>query len=144
LKVGQTVKAQVIALDAEKRTIRLSMKQLVPTGLDEYLAEHKEGDIVTGRLTEVSAGSARVELGEGVIAACRIAKPAKQDKTAGKESVPASKVDLSSLGSMLQAKWKSGPSDDEVKADTLGTGQVRKFRIVRLDLESKKIELEVA
>jgi small subunit ribosomal protein S1 len=144
LKVGQIVKAQVIALDPEKRTIRLSMKQLVPTGLDEYLAEHKEGDIVTGRLTEVSAGSARVELGEGVVATCRIAKPSKQDKAAEKESAPASKVDLSSLGSMLQAKWKSGSSGEDVKSEILGTGQVRKFRIVRLDLESKKIELELA
>jgi small subunit ribosomal protein S1 len=144
LKVGQVVKAQVIALDSEKRTIRLSMKQLVPTGLDEYLAEHKEGDVVTGRLTEVSAGSARVELGEGVMAECRIAKPAKQDKAAGNESATTSKVDLSSLGSMLQAKWKSGPSGDDVKSETLGTGQVRKFRIVKLDLESKKVELELA
>jgi Ribosomal protein S1 len=144
LKVGQIVKAQVIALDAEKRTIRLSMKQLVPTGLDEYLAEHKEGDVVTGRLTEVSADSARVELGEGVVAECRIAKPSKQDKAAGKESAPASKVDLSSLGSMLQAKWKSGSSGDDVKSETLGTGQVRKFRIVKLDLENKKMELEQA
>ena len=29
------------------------MKQLVPTSLDEYIAEHKEGDVVTGRMTEV-------------------------------------------------------------------------------------------
>ena len=73
LRVGQIVKAQVLALDTEKRNIRLSMKQLVPTGLDEYLAEHKEGDVVTGRITEVSGASARVELGEGVVATCRIA-----------------------------------------------------------------------
>ena len=59
------VKAQILAFDPEKRLIRLSMKQLVPTGLDEYLAEHKEGDIVTGRMIEVSEASARVELGEG-------------------------------------------------------------------------------
>jgi small subunit ribosomal protein S1 len=56
LKAGQVVKAQVLALDPEKRLIRLSMKQLVPTGLDEYLAEHKEGDIVTGRMVDVSEG----------------------------------------------------------------------------------------
>jgi small subunit ribosomal protein S1 len=158
LKVGQIVKAQVIALDTEKHTIRLSMKQLVPTGLDEYLADHKEGDVVTGRLTEVSGGSARVELGEGVIAACRLVKPSKQDsskqdsskqdsskqdKGTGKESVLASKPDLSSLGSMLQAKWKSGSSNDDVKSEALSAGQVRKFRITKLDLENKKIELEL-
>ena len=74
LKVGQVVKAQVLALDTEKRNIRLSMKQLVPSGLDEFLAEHKEGEVVTGRMVEVSEGSASVELGEGVVATCRLSR----------------------------------------------------------------------
>src|SRR6266404_2008065 len=72
LKVGQLVKAQVLAVDTEKRQVRLSMKQLVPSGLDEYIAEHKEGDVVTGRMVEVSEGHARVELGEGVLGNCRM------------------------------------------------------------------------
>ena len=38
--------------------MRLSMKQLVPTSLDEYIAEHKVGDVVTGRVIEVPARSA--------------------------------------------------------------------------------------
>src|SRR5450755_4681400 len=143
LKAGQVVKAQVLALDVEKRLIRLSMKQLVPTGLDEYLAEHKEGDIVTGRVTEVSGASARVELGEGVMATCRIPKeaPAKTEKSA--EPAPPSKPDLSSLGTMLQARWKSGAPADEVKPDSMRAGQIRKFRIAKLDPATKKIELEL-
>ena len=143
LKTGQLVKAQVIALDAEKRLIRLSMKQLVPTGLDEYLAEHKEGDIVTGRMTEVSGGNARVELGEGVLATCRIAKerPAKEDKSP--EPSASSKVDMSSLGSMLQARWKSGAPASESKPEALRTGQIHKFKIAKLDPATKKIELEL-
>ncbi|HZL67818.1 MAG TPA: 30S ribosomal protein S1, partial [Candidatus Limnocylindrales bacterium] len=48
LKVGQLVKTQVLAIDKERRLLRLGMKQLVPTSLDEYIAEHKEGDVVTG------------------------------------------------------------------------------------------------
>ena len=71
LRVGQVVKAQVLAIDLEKRQMRLSMKQLVPTGIDEYLAEHKEGDVVTGRLMD-DAGT-RAELGEGIHATCRAA-----------------------------------------------------------------------
>ena len=59
LRAGQVVKAQVLAIDTEKRRIRLGMKQLVPTSLDEYIAEHKEGDMVTGRMTEVSRSSPR-------------------------------------------------------------------------------------
>ena len=57
------------------------MKQLVPTGLDEYLAEHKEGDIVTGRMIEVSEGRARVELGEGVLATCRMSESVQRSVT---------------------------------------------------------------
>lgn len=145
LKAGQVVKAQVLALDPDKRLIRLSMKQLVPTGLDEYLAEHKEGDIVTGRMTEISEGRARVELGEGVVAACRIPAEGsrKEDKPAEATPSSLSKPDLSSLGSMLQARWKKGAPAGEAKPESLRAGQLRKFRIASLDLATKRIELEL-
>ena len=148
LRAGQVVKAQVLALDTEKRLIRLSMKQLVPTGLDEYLAEHKEGDIVTGRMTEISEGRARVELGEGVLATCQISEehPGKEEDKRAESSSPSassSKPDLSSLGSMLQARWKSGPPAADVKPESLRAGQIRKFRIAKIDLAAKKIELEL-
>jgi small subunit ribosomal protein S1 len=144
LRVGQVVKAQVLALDAEKRLIRLSMKQLVPTGLDEYLAEHKVGDMVTGRMIEVSGGRARVELGEGVVATCQI--PAEGSTKEGERVKPgplSSKPDLSSLGSMLQARWKTGTPESETKPEALRAGQIRKFRIATLDPTAKKIELEL-
>jgi small subunit ribosomal protein S1 len=44
LKVGQSVKAQVLELDTEKRRLKLGIKQLAPTSIDEYLAEHREGE----------------------------------------------------------------------------------------------------
>jgi len=146
LKVGQVVKAQVLAIDPEKRIIRLSMKQLVPTGLDEYLAEHKEGDVVTGRILDISGGRARVELGEGIQAQCRIpeegANRDKEETRAAPDSVP-TKPDLSSLGSMLQARWKSGAPSYASKPEGLRSGQVRTFRIAKLDATAKKIELEL-
>ena len=148
LKAGQVVKAQIIALDTERRIIRLSMKQLVPTGLDEYLVEHKEGDLVTGRIIEISGRQARVELGEGVQASCRIPEESagKQETSAVNEEAPQSasstgKRDLSSLGSMLQARWKSGAQLVSSKPEGLRTGQVRSFRIAKLDAAAKKIEL---
>ena len=103
LRLGQSVKAQVLALDPGKRQMRLSMKQLVPTGLDEYLAEHKPGDLVTGRMAEISGGEARVELGQGVFATCRLSGSGPADSGGGK-SLPAAKADLSSLSFMLQAR----------------------------------------
>ena len=145
LRIGQIVKAQVIALDREKRNIRLSMKQLVPTGLDEYLAEHKEGDTVTGRLVEMSGGTARVELGEGVTAMCRIRQDRadKESRDTEMATSASAKIDLSSLGSMLQARWKAGPSANEAKPEAMRAGQIRKFKIAKLNVEAKKIELEL-
>ncbi|MGH9644885.1 MAG: 30S ribosomal protein S1 [Terriglobales bacterium] len=145
LKSGQVVQAQVLAIDPEKRIIRLSMKQLVPTGLDEYLEEHKEGDRVTGRILEVSGERARVELGQGIQASCRI----PQEGATKKEEAPVTgsasgKPDLSSLGSMLQARWKSGAPANEAKPEGLRSGQVREFKIAKLDPAAKKIELELA
>jgi len=145
VKLGQVVKAQVLAIDPEKRQLRLSMKQLVPSGLDEYIAERKEGEIVSGRMVEVTDGQARVELGEGVLGICRMDAPqAAADKNAQSETVSSSKADLTSLGSMLQARWKGGTPAGGVKPEPVRTGQVRKFRIVSLDPAAKKIELELA
>ena len=138
LRVGQVVKALVIGVDPEKRQIKLSMKQLVPTGLDEYVAEHKVGDVVTGRLVDESGGQARVELGEGIHATCKIsAAPQAKNQTA-KEA----KADLSSLSSMLQARWKSGSVTP--KTEPARAGQVRSFRITQLDPAAKKIVVEIA
>ena len=144
LRVGQVVQAQVLAVDPEKRQLRLSMKQLVPTGLDEYIAEHKEGDVVTGRLIESKGEQARVELGEGIQATCRMA-PQGPAKPPAEATVPSTaKADLSSLGSMLQARWKSGPPTATAKPEDIRAGQILSFRINKLDRESKKIELELA
>ena len=108
VKVGQSVKAQVLELDIEKRRLKLGIKQLVPTGIDEYLAEHQEKDVVSGRVMEVSGSTAKVELGEGIQAVSRLAaEKQKQEVAAAKQSV-GGKADLASLGSMLQARWKGG------------------------------------
>ena len=148
LKVGQLVKAQVLAIDMAKRQIRLGMKQLVPSGLDEYISEHKEGDVVSGRIVEVSGEHARVELGEGIQSNCRMhAGSASSSKSAQAEpelSARNAKPDLSSLGSMLQARWKGGTPAAGAESDPVRAGQIRKFRITTLDATAKKIELELA
>jgi small subunit ribosomal protein S1 len=144
LRVGQIVKAQLLAIDPQKRQLKLGIKQLVPSGLDEYIAEHKEGDIVTGRMMDASGDEVRVELGEGIQGLCRV-KPGNTPVTReSKKEQPASAADLSSLTSMLQARWKSGPSSESPKLDSPRTGQVRSFRITRLDPAAKKIEVELA
>jgi small subunit ribosomal protein S1 len=141
VKVGQPVKAQVLEVDTEKRRLRLGIKQMAPSSLDEYIAEHKPGDVVTGRMTEINAGYAQVELGEGVFGTCRM----KEEKSAEPAQAPAgaAKADLSSLSSMLQARWKGAASTGSQKRAAASAGQIRSFKISKLDPEHKKIELEL-
>jgi small subunit ribosomal protein S1 len=139
LRVGQIVQALVLGIDRDKRQIKLGMKQLVPTGLDEYLAEHKEGDVVTGRLMDDSGDHARVELGDRIHATCNVGlAPVTSVEASGQPQG----VDLSSLSSMLQKKWKTG-AGGQPKAEPARAGQVRSFRITKLDRAAKRIELEL-
>lgn len=139
-KAGQKVKAQVLEVDPEKRRLKLGIKQMVPTSIDEYVAEHREGDVVSGRVMEVSGSAAQVQLGEGIQASCRISE--SQAPSAGAKPPGTSAVDISSLTSMLQARWKGG-AVAEAKPQSVQAGQIRSFRITRLDRDAKKIEVEL-
>jgi small subunit ribosomal protein S1 len=151
LREGQVVKALVLAIDSEKRQVKLSIKQLIPTSIDEYIAEHKTGDRVSGRVVELTRSGAIVELGEGIRGTCRAAGAASPPKTsmAGAQSSNASgpnsaKPDLSQLSSMLSARWKGKAPAPMAAPEPLAEGQVRNFKIVKLEAESKKIEVELA
>jgi small subunit ribosomal protein S1 len=159
LRAGQRVQALILAVDQEKRQIKLSIKQLIPTGLDEYIAEHKAGDAVSGRVVVITSKGIDVELGEGIRGTCRVqpeqaaasgavpADAAGSGAVAGKTAAnktTANKADLSQLSSMLQARWKGKAPAPQAKPEPVAEGQVRSFRIARLDPETKKIELELA
>ena len=139
LKLGQSVKAQVLEVDTEKRRVKLGIKQLIPTSIEEYIAERQVGNVVSGRVMEISGEQARVELGEGIHGTCRIAadRPAKENTKAE------AKVDLGSLSSMLKAHWKGGAVTGESKPEAVRIGQIRSFRIAKLDPAAKKIQLEL-
>ncbi len=146
LSVGQTVRAAVLEVDRERRRIKLGIKQLEPTTADEYMAEHKVGESVTGRIVEAGAGRAKVELGEGVFAECQMREDLKREEKANGSGVPepAAKTDLASLTAMLSAKWKQGPVAASPQNEAPRAGQVRTFRILKLDQPNKKIEVELA
>jgi small subunit ribosomal protein S1 len=143
LRAGQTVRAQILEVDTERRRIRLGMKQLQPTSIDEYIAEHKEGDVVTGRIADVSGGRAKVELGEGIQVPCKVAGA---EAGQAEEKAAQSQTDVSSLSSMLSAKWKGGAGSGQRagKREPARAGQIRSFRIVKMDAGGKKIEIELA
>jgi small subunit ribosomal protein S1 len=142
LRIGEVVKAQILDVDKEKRQLRLSIKQLIPTDIDEFLADHKQGDTVTGRIIDITNNRARVELGEGIFA------PATLPAAAEEAPAPAATgaVDLSAFSSQLKAKWQgSAPAAAaKPKSEPPAPGQIRSFRITKLDPEAKQIELELA
>jgi len=141
LSTGQVVRAVVLEVDRERRRIKLGIKQLEPTSIDEYMAEHQVGESVTGRIVEAAQRRAKVELGEGVFAECQF-----REETANGSNVPepAAKSDIASLTAMLSAKWKQGPAASSPREEPARAGQIRTFRILKLDLPNKKIEVELA
>ena len=141
LSTGQVVRAVVLEVDRERRRIKLGVKQLEPTSADEYIAEHQVGESVTGRIVEAAQGRAKVELGEGVFGECELRE---ETANGSKPPEPATKSDIASLTAMLSAKWKQGPAASSPQKEPLRTGQIRTFRILKLDLPNKKIEVELA
>jgi small subunit ribosomal protein S1 len=143
LAKGQVVRAVVLEIDRERRRLRLGLKQLEPTTVDHYISEHRPGDTVSGRLVEVQGNRARVELGEGVIATCRLQMPPQNKSSGFVESKPA--ADVSALSAMLAARWKGKGGEGAPAAKAAArTGEVRSFRIAHLDPAKKVIELELA
>jgi small subunit ribosomal protein S1 len=137
LKTGEVVKAQVLEIDREKRQLKLSIKQLIPISVEEYFAEHKAGDTVTGRIVEAGKGSARVELGEGIYGSCSVT----EESSPAEAETPSGGVDLSALTSMLQARWKGRSAATKKGPEPAQQGQIRSFRIAKIDPDAKSIHL---
>lgn len=140
LATGKKVRVLVLEVDKEKRRIRLGMKQLEPTVVDTFMAEHKIGDVLTGRVVSVDSHSAKVEVAEGVTGICRVPKnePAKAAEPADRP-----KVDLSSMREMLATRWKTGPVEVAQQAPKFRVGEVRTFKVIGLDPKRKAVELEL-
>ncbi len=141
LAKGQPVKAVVLELDRERRRIRLGMRQLEPTTVDHYIAEHQPGETVSGRLVEIQGSKAKVELGEGVIAMCTV----KSSESKPVEAQQPKTTDVKSLSAMLSAKWKQGGGAGGPSAQPAArAGEIHTFRISALDSTKRVIELELA
>jgi len=104
--------------------------------------QNQPGDLVSGRVVEVAGDCVLAELGEGIRATCRIAKPARQEHSES-EQPGADKPDVKSLSSMLAARWKAGSVAESPKAQEVRAAQVRSFRITTLDPAARKIEVEL-
>src|SRR6056297_472555 len=63
---GEEVEAVVLAVDPERERISLGIKQLDQDPFATFMAEHPRGSIVTGKVREIDAKGAVVELADGV------------------------------------------------------------------------------
>ena len=63
---GEEVEAVVLAVDPERERISLGIKQLDQDPFATFMAEHPRGSIVTGKIREIDAKGAVVELADGV------------------------------------------------------------------------------
>lgn len=65
-KKGDEVEAVVLAVDAERERISLGIKQVDSDPLAEYLSEHPKGTVVKGKVKEVDAKGALIELADSI------------------------------------------------------------------------------
>ncbi|MEA2117395.1 30S ribosomal protein S1 [Halovibrio sp. HP20-50] len=67
-KKGDEAEAVILSIDPERERISLGIKQMDSDPVAEYLSVNDKGSIVTGRIVEVDAKEAQVELATDVIA----------------------------------------------------------------------------
>jgi small subunit ribosomal protein S1 len=74
---------------------------------------------------------------------CRLSSASTKEPPPGAKSSDGGKPDLASLTSMLQARWKGGATVQSSKPGEIQAGQVRSFRITKIDREAKKVEVDL-
>ena len=78
LKKGQQVDAVITTIDPDNRRMSLSIKDLEPNAWNEFVAAHKPGDIVKGKIARFAGFGAFVELGDNLEGLCHISELSDQ------------------------------------------------------------------
>jgi small subunit ribosomal protein S1 len=111
---GDELETVILAIDAERERISLGLKQIADDPVALYLSANEKGSIVSGKVTEVDAKSATIELAEGVAGNLRASEIAS-------EKVEDARTRLN-VGDMVEAKI---------------TGIDRKTNIITLSIKAK-------
>lgn len=74
LKKGQEVDAVVTNIDTEGRRLSLSIKELTPSAWESFVATHRTGDIVKGKISRFANFGVFVELGDDLEGLCHISE----------------------------------------------------------------------
>ena len=106
-------------VDKKNERFSLGVKQLQDDPFSDYMSENPRGSVVTGKVTEVNARGATVELAEGVEGYIRAADISRE------RTEDASKV--LSVGDAVEAKF---------------TGMSRKDRTLTLSIKAKDSQEE--
>lgn len=111
---GDELETVILAIDAERERISLGLKQLADDPVANYLNDHEKGSVVPGKVTEVDAKAATIELAENVYGILRASE------------ISSEKVE--------DARTKLNVGD-EIEAKITGTD--RKTHTITLSLKSK-------
>lgn len=74
LKKNQEIEAVITNIDTNNRRLSLSIKDLEPSAWDKFLAEHKPGDIVKGKIARIAGFGVFVQLDEGLEGLCHVSE----------------------------------------------------------------------
>ena len=78
LKKDQEVEAIITHIDTAGQRLSLSMKDLTPSAWEGFVATHKPGDTVRGKVSRFTSFGVFVELGEGLEGLCHISELAEE------------------------------------------------------------------
>lgn len=74
LKKGQDIDAVITKLNPENRKISLSIKELTPSAWESFVATHKPGDVVKGKISRFAGFGVFVELADDLEGLCHISE----------------------------------------------------------------------
>lgn len=118
-KKGDEVEAVVLSVDPERERISLGVKQLDQDPFSLFLGEHPKGTMTKGKIIEVDAKGARVDLGNGIEGYLRASELSR-------ERVEDARTALN--------------EGDEIESRVIGVD--RKSRMVNLSVKAKEIHEE--
>jgi len=141
---GLTAKDFTITEDGVAQTISFcefqKLDEAVPA-VEPELVRRPEAAPAAGALASPQGSAGALASTQGSAGA-----PASSQGSAAAPAAPQvpAKLDLSSLSSQLKNRWKGHTPAASAQPDAFSEGQIRSFKIVKLDAEYKKIEVELA
>jgi small subunit ribosomal protein S1 len=116
---GDELEAVVLSVDPERERISLGIKQMEKDPVSNFVAEHSKGAVIKGKVSEVDAKGAVIDLGDGIEGYLR-ASELSQDRVEDARTVL-------SVGDEVEAKF---------------VGIDRKNRSISLSIKAKDTDAE--